>query len=345
MKNLVDKLKEEKTLSSREFLTLLENRNDETDDYIAGLARQTANEHYGNKILVRGLIEFTNYCKNNCYYCGIRCSNKNADRYRLDEEQILECCQNGYDLGFRTFVLQGGEDPVFTDEKILSLVKKIKTEYPDCALTLSVGERDKSAYEAWFSAGADRFLLRHETADSEHYSLLHPDNLSLENRIKCLETLKKIGYQTGCGFMVGSPNQSYEHIVKDLEFIRDFKPQMVGIGPFIPHKDTPFKDHAAGSAELTIFLLSVIRLMLPNVLLPATTALQTLLPDGRKRGFLAGANVCMPNLSPMGVREKYSLYDNKAFSGNESAQSLLSLKKEAEEIGFEVVVDRGDFKE
>ena len=345
MKNLVDKLKEEKTLSSREFLTLLENRNDETDDYIAGLARQTANEHYGNKIFVRGLIEFTNYCKNNCYYCGIRCSNKNADRYRLDKEQILECCQNGYDLGFRTFVLQGGEDPVFTDEKILSLVKKIKTEYPDCALTLSVGERDKSAYEAWFSAGADRFLLRHETADSEHYSLLHPDNLSLEKRIKCLESLKEIGYQTGCGFMVGSPNQSYEHIVKDLEFIRDFKPQMVGIGPFIPHKDTPFKDHAAGSAELTIFLLSVIRLMLPNVLLPATTALQSLLPDGRKRGFLAGANVCMPNLSPMGVREKYSLYDNKAFSGNESAQSLLSLKKEVEEIGFEVVVDRGDFKE
>ena len=210
---------------------------------------------------------------------------------------------------------------------------------------MSVGERDKSAYEAWFSAGADRFLLRHETADSEHYSLLHPDNLSLENRIKCLESLKEIGYQTGCGFMVGSPNQSYEHIVKDLEFIRDFKPQMVGIGPFIPHKDTPFKDYAAGSAELTIFLLSVIRLMLPNVLLPATTALQSLLPDGRKRGFLAGANVCMPNLSPISVREKYSLYDNKAFSGNESAQSLLSLKKEAEEIGFEVVVDRGDFKE
>lgn len=314
----------------------------EVRDFLFQKAREVRERYFGRKIYIRGLIEFTNYCKNNCYYCGIRQDNRAASRYRLDKSQILACCESGYRLGFRTFVLQGGEDGYFTRERMVDLIGAVKEHFPDCALTLSVGEKSKEDYEAFYRAGADRYLLRHETADALHYRKLHPEELSLENRMKCLRTLKEIGYQTGAGFMVGSPGQTEDTLFSDLEFLAGLRPQMVGIGPFIPHSQTPFAGEKAGTVEQTLFFLAVIRLLLPSVLLPATTALGTLDLKGREKGMAAGANVVMPNLSPIDVRGKYLLYNNKISTGEEAAESLELLKKSMSEIGYEVVVDRGD---
>ena len=313
------------------------------DSTLTSKAAAVRQSIYGNKVFIRGLIEFTNYCKNDCYYCGIRAGQRNVSRYRLTSEQILDCCKQGYSLGFRTFVLQGGEDLWWNDDRLCALVASIKENHPDCAVTLSVGERSRESYQRLFDAGADRYLLRHETADACHYAALHPENLTLENRMRCLHDLKDIGYQVGCGFMVGSPGQTVEHIIRDLRFIEEFQPHMVGIGPFLPAAGTPFAGNPAGSADLTVKLLSIIRLMHPKVLLPATTALGTADSDGRERGILAGANVIMPNLSPVDVRKKYMLYDNKIATGDEAAESVASLRKSMEDIGYEVVTDRGDY--
>lgn len=344
MKARIDKLAADRNLNDRDLLALITMDDGEADRYLAKRAAQVRDRIYGNRVFIRGLIEFTNYCRNDCNYCGIRRSNRNCSRYRLTKEQILHCCEAGYGLGFRTFVLQGGEDPWFTRERITELVRAIKGNFPDCALTLSVGEKDRETYQEWFDAGADRYLLRHETADADHYASLHPKELSLENRMRCLRDLKEIGYQTGCGFMVGSPGQTPELIMKDLRFIQQFKPQMVGIGPFIPHKDTMYREEPAGSAALTLRLLAILRLMLPDVLLPATTALGTVLGDGRQQGMLHGCNVVMPNLSPEDVRGKYALYDNKLSFGAEAAESVQLLKTSMASIGHQVVADRGDWK-
>lgn len=341
-REIVDHLKNEKNISMEELEILLCADEEETADYLMAQAAETARSYYGNHIYIRGLIEFTNYCRNDCYYCGIRKSNGRAQRYRLDEAQILSCCAKGYELGFRTFVLQGGEDPFFTDSKICDLVSKIKTRYPDCAVTLSIGEKTRESYQAYFDAGADRYLLRHETADEAHYRLLHPETLSCANRKRCLYELKEIGYQTGCGFMVGSPGQTVGTLYEDLQFIRELHPEMVGIGPFIPQKDTPFGDQSAGTLEMTLRLLAIIRLMNPEVLLPATTALGTIHPRGRELGIRAGANVVMPNLSPVDVREKYKLYDNKICTGDEAAECRFCMERRMESIGYQVVVSRGD---
>lgn len=342
-KELIEKLHRQKELSDTELKTLIQNICEEDISLLSKLARERCEENYGSKVYMRGLIEFTSYCKNDCLYCGLRRSNKLAQRYRLSREDILSCCEQGYDLGFRTFVLQGGEDGAFTDEIFCAIIKEIKTKYPDCAVTLSLGERTAESYKRLFEAGADRYLLRHETADNEHYRKLHPPELSLETRIECLNTLKNIGYQTGCGFMVGSPYQTLDCIIKDLRFVKEFQPHMVGIGPFIPHKDTPFKDKTAGSLDLTLVLLSIIRLMLPKVLLPATTALGTIDPTGREKGILAGANVVMPNLSPVNVRKKYSLYDNKICTGEEAAECVQCLKNRIAVTGRELVIAKGDY--
>ena len=344
MKHLIDRLAAERNLNDEELLALITMEDGEADRYLARRAAAVRDRVYGKEVFIRGLIEFTNYCRNDCNYCGIRRSNRNCSRYRLTQEQILGCCEAGYDLGFWTFVLQGGEDPWFTRDRITELVRAIKGKFPDCALTLSVGEKDRETYQEWFDAGADRYLLRHETADPDHYGLLHPKELSLENRMRCLRDLKDIGYQTGCGFMVGSPGQTPEMILRDLRFIQEFRPQMVGIGPFIPHKDTMYRDENAGSAALTLRLLAILRLMLPDVLLPATTALGTVLGDGRQQGMLHGCNVVMPNLSPEDVRQKYALYDNKLSFGAEAAESVQLLKASMAAIGHQVVTDRGDWK-
>lgn len=339
---LVDKLEIDRILSKDEFVTLIENR-EAVRDYITDKAVKIRQKYYGNKVYVRGLIEFSNYCKNDCYYCGIRRSNKNASRYRLTKEDILECCNQGYALGFRTFVLQGGEDNHFDDDTFCDIIRSIRALYPDCAITISAGEKSKESYQKIYDAGANRYLLRHETANDEHYKKLHPESLTLKNRKRCLFDLKEIGFQTGSGFMVGSPFQTTKNLAEDLLFLAELKPQMVGIGPFIPHCDTPFSDKKAGDAELVVFLLSVIRLMLPTALIPATTALGTIATDGRERGVKAGANVIMPNLSPLNVRKKYLLYNDKISTGDEAAESLNNLKLSMQKIGYEVVVDRGDF--
>ena len=344
MRALIDRLAETHTLSDAELLSLITTDDIDADRYLAQKAAAVRQHVYGNQVFIRGLIEFTNYCKNNCHYCGIRRGNPNCQRYRLSLEDILACCRIGYDLGFRTFVLQGGEDPYFTRQRIAELVKAIKTAYPDCALTLSVGEKDRDTYQEWFDAGADRYLLRHETANPELYRALHPSELSLEHRMGCLKALKEIGYQVGCGFMVGSPEQTPEMILEDLRFIQQFQPQMVGIGPFIPHQDTMYKNEVPGSAALTLRLLAILRLMLPQVLLPATTALGTVMGDGRQQGMRYGCNVVMPNLSPADVRKKYALYDNKISAGEEAAESVAMLKRSMAAIGYEVVTDRGDWK-
>ena len=342
IQDIIQKLCDTGELTREEIIKLLENRNSEIQSVLAKRASETAQEHYGNKVYVRGLIEFTNYCRNDCYYCGIRCGNKNAERYRLSKEEIVECASYGYGLGFRTIVLQGGEDMFYTDDMMVDIIKSIKKEHPDCAVTLSIGEKSYESYKAFFDAGADRYLLRHETADFDHYRKLHPENLSAENRQQCLYNLKKIGFQTGAGFMVGSPYQTVENIADDLLFLKKLDPEMIGIGPFIPHKDTVFAEEKAGDLNLTLFLLSVIRLMLPTVLLPATTALGTINPRGRELGILAGANVVMPNLSPVGVRKKYALYDNKICTGEEAAECMNCLKNRISSIGYEIVTDRGD---
>ena len=344
IKELISRLAKDHSLTLEEYELLISERTDEAADELRRLAVETRKKHYGNSVYIRGLIEISNICKNDCLYCGIRRSNKDCERYRLTKEQILSCCDEGYALGFRTFVMQGGEDAYFTDERLCDIVGAIKGKYPDCAVTLSMGERSRKSYERLYAAGADRYLLRHETATAEHYGKLHPSEMRFEERMQCLRDLKDIGFQTGCGFMVGSPYQTYADIARDLKFIEEFKPQMCGIGPFIPHKATPLASFSAGTVELTCYLLSIVRLICPTVLLPATTALGSIEEGGRERGILSGANVVMPNLSPVDNRRKYELYDNKLYSNAESAQAKAELEKRIKSIGYEVVEARGDAK-
>jgi len=335
-------LEKNKNLCDDELAAILE-----TDAYNSSLfesADRVRRSVYGTDVYIRGLIEFTNYCKNNCYYCGIRCGNAALSRYRLSREEIMNCCETGYKLGFRTYVLQGGEDDYYKDEILCAIISEIKKNYPDCAVTLSIGEKPNKSYKSYFEAGADRYLLRHETADDEHYQKLHPSSMSLQNRKECLWNLKEIGYQVGSGFMVGSPFQETEHLVKDIRFLQELKPEMIGIGPFITHSGTPFKDYKSGSLELTLRLLAIFRLMFPNVLLPATTALGTISPDGRELGLKAGANVIMPNLSPVSVRKQYALYDNKICTGEEAAECKNCLERRVNAAGYRIVVSRGDAK-
>ncbi len=339
---LAAELAERHDLPDQGLLELINGRDGETDHFLQEQAAMQCRNMYGNRVFLRGLIEFTNYCKNDCLYCGIRRSNQNAQRYRLDTETILACCRQGYALGYRTFVLQGGEDPWYDDARMTAIVSAIRREFPDCAITLSLGERSHESYQRLFDAGADRYLLRHETADQSHYEMLHPAGMSFKKRMDCLHDLRDIGYQTGCGFMVGSPGQTAEHLVRDLRFIKEFRPHMVGIGPFLSHKDTPFFREPNGSVDLTLYLLSIIRLLLPGVLLPATTALGTARSDGREAGLLHGANVIMPNLSPVAVRKKYELYDNKICTGEEAAECLGCLRRRVESVGYRIEADRGD---
>ncbi len=343
MIDLINKLEKNRSLTLDEYECLIVNRNEKYARILAEKALEVKRRFYGDSIFIRGLIEISSYCKNNCIYCGIRRDNKACQRYRLSKEQILSCCDEGHDLGFRTFVLQGGEDPYFTDELICEIIEEIKRRYPDCAVTLSLGEKSRESYQKLFDSGADRYLLRHETADKEHYEKLHPANLSFDNRMECLKNLKEIGFQTGCGFMVGSPYQTARSLAEDLKFIEEFKPQMCGIGPFIPHRETPFASENAGSVELTCYLLSIIRLISPSILLPSTTALGTADPKGREKGILSGANVVMPNLSPADVKGKYELYNNKLTGGAEAAANKAELERRMASIGCRIVTDRGDF--
>ena len=342
--NLAKKLRDEHSLSVDEYEYLIENRNDEIASRLAETAVEERKRIYGDEVFVRGLIEVSSFCKNDCLYCGIRRGNASADRYRLTEKEILTCCDEGYALGFRTFVLQGGEDGWFTDDRLCEIVRKIKSAYPDCAITLSLGERSRESYQKLYQAGADRYLLRHETADREHYEKLHPKEMSFDNRMRCLHDLREIGYQVGCGFMVGSPYQTPHTLAEDLKFVETFKPDMCGIGPFVPHHKTPFKSFKQGTVELTCYLLSVLRLIYPPILLPSTTALGTIDPMGREKGILAGANVVMPNLSPVKFRKKYDLYDNKICTGEESAQCRGCLERRVNSIGYRIVTSRGDMK-
>lgn len=341
---MIDKLRRERKLSAKEYKALLLCQDAEVWEYLHRQAQEETLARFGNKIYIRGLIEISNCCRNNCYYCGIRKENRNIARYELTQEEILVCCREGYRLGFRTFVLQGGEAPEVKDELLTETVAAIRREFPDCAITLSLGEQSRAAYESFFRAGANRYLLRHETHNEQHYRQLHPAEMSLTHRLQCLYQLKEIGYQVGTGIMVGSPHQTIDHLVEDILFIEQFRPEMIGMGPFIPHRDTPFAISSPGNIELTLKLLSIFRLMLPDALIPATTALATLAPDGRERGILAGANVVMPNLSPPSQRAKYSLYNNKASMGAEAVEGLKRLEEELKKIGYEISKERGDYR-
>lgn len=342
MKDLVDNIYAKQDISFDELNAVLD-FDEAQREYFSQKARERSIENFGNNIYLRGLIEISSYCKNDCFYCGIRRSNKNAQRYRLTKEEILDCCAEGHRLSFRTFVLQGGEDGYYDDYTMAEIVSEIKRNYPDCAVTLSLGERSYESYKRLFDAGADRYLLRHETADNEHYRRLHPEEMSLENRKNCLYSLKRIGYQVGCGIMVGSPYQTRRTLYEDIRFMKELEPHMIGIGPFIRHKDTPFRDFPDGGVKETLLLLSVLRLIFPKALLPATTALGTMDPMGREKGILSGANVLMPNLSPVGVRKKYSLYDNKICTGEEAAECSQCLRRRMERIGYKVSDTRGDY--
>lgn len=339
---LIEKLSAERNLSDAELKALLET--DEYDEALFSAADAKRRDIYGDEVYIRGLIEFTNYCRNNCYYCGIRRDNKNAVRYRLNKEEILTCCEEGYRLGFRTYVLQGGEDPYYTDALMCDIVSEIRNRFPDCAITLSIGEKSKETYQAFFDAGANRYLLRHETANEQHYGKLHPASLSLRNRKQCLYNLKEIGYQVGSGFMVGSPYQTTENLIEDLRFLQDLQPAMIGIGPYITHAETPFASFGNGTLELTLRLISILRMMFPYALIPATTALGTIHPQGREMGLKAGANVVMPNLSPVRVRKLYALYENKICTGEEAAQCRGCLERRVKSAGYRIVTARGDVK-
>ncbi|MBR6158678.1 MAG: [Lachnospiraceae bacterium] len=341
-KDTIDEINATKRISYGQLADILTDEDAENEQYLFEEAQKVSALHFGKQVYIRGLIEFTNYCKNDCYYCGIRRSNTNAERYRLTEEEILSCCDKGAELGFSTFVLQGGEDPYFDDDRMCRIVRRIKEEHPLCAVTLSIGERARESYQRLFDAGADRYLLRHETANEEHYGRLHPKSMSARNRRKCLIDLKEIGYQVGCGIMIGTPHQTTEHIYEDIVFMQELMPHMIGIGPFIAHKDTPFKDEPDGSVGLTLRLLAIIRLLFPKVLLPATTALGTADASGREKGILAGANVLMPNLSPAGVRDKYLLYDGKICTGEEAAECISCLRRRVGRIGYKLTDSRGD---
>ena len=341
MKDLIEKLKTTHDLTDHELKTIIET--DEFDKELFLQADILRRKIYGTDVYIRGLIEFTNYCRCNCYYCGIRCENKNASRYRLTKEEILECCSEGYELGFRTFVLQGGEDGHYDDDTMCHIVCSIKEKFPDCAVTLSIGERGYESFKKLRQAGADRYLLRHETADEEHYKKLHP-NGTLKHRVECLYDLKKLGYQVGSGFMVGSPFQTTENLIKDIRFLQELKPDMIGIGPYIPHKDTPFANEAAGDLQLALRMVALLRLMFPKCLIPATTALGSIHPEGREMGLKAGANVVMPNLSPKSVREKYTLYNNKLITGGEAAEAIEKLKAQVEACGYQIVTHIGHSK-
>ena len=325
-KKTADAVRRERSITREQLACLLGQASSEDEEYLFAAARETAETVFHKQVYLRGLVEFTNYCKNDCYYCGIRCGNRAAERYRLTEEEILSCCDSGAELGFRTFVLQGGEDPYYTDERVCSIVRAIKERHPDCAVTLSIGEKSYESYKKYYDAGADRYLLRHETADEEHYAKLHPAAMSGAHRKQCLRDLKAIGYQVGCGIMVGSPFQTIDTICEDLVFMQELQPHMIGIGPFLAHKDTPFRDEPNGSVETTLRLLAILRLLFPKVLLPATTALGTADALGREKGILAGANVLMPNLSPVSVRGKYLLYDGKICTGEEAAECNVCLR-------------------
>jgi len=345
MENVINRLYEGQHLDDAALLRLITLPDGSEDErYLFTKADARKKEIYQNKVFIRGLIELSNYCKNNCLYCGIRAANKDISRYRLNEEQVLDCAKHGYELGFRTFVLQGGEDPAYSDKDICNMVGSIKELFPDCAVTLSIGEKSYESYKAYKQAGADRYLLRHETATKEHYKQLHPETMSFENRLRCLQDLKALGYQVGSGFMVGSPYQTPLHLVADLRFLQKLQPDMIGIGPFIPHHQTPFAKEKQGDLHLTLRMLAILRLMFPKALLPSTTALGSIDPDGRTMGLQCGANVVMPNLSPLNVRELYKIYDNKAYINAEAAEGLSILKAQAASIGCQVVIDRGDAK-
>lgn len=345
IKNLVDKLEKEHILTVDEFTFIIDNVSDDDREYIRSKAQGIAKSKFGNKVYTRGIVEFSNICKNDCYYCGIRKSNKNFERYRLTKEQILDCCESGYAYDYRTFVLQSGEDPYYTDEVMCDIVSTIREKYTDCAITLSIGERSRESYQKLFDAGANRYLLRHETANKELYEKLHPSYQKFEVRMQCLRDLKDIGYQVGTGMMIGAPFQTHRNLAEDLVFLGEFKPHMVGTGPFIPHKDTDFRNEKAGTLEMVLLCLSLVRIMLPNVLLPATTALGSINPLGREKGVLAGANVIMPNLSPTEVRKNYLLYDNKICVNDASSQCKNCINARMIKIGYEVEVCRGDYKE
>lgn len=343
MKILIDKLRGKRSLSADEYLQLISCKDLEVINYLQGQAREVAVSQFGNKVYMRGLIEISNSCWNNCFYCGIRKNNTRVKRYRMSKAEILDCCEKGYNSGIRTFVLQGGEDPHVFDAKTEEIIAAIRNRYPDCAITLSLGEKSREAYERFFNAGANRYLLRHETYNEEHYRRLHPKRMVLENRLRCLNDLKEVGYQTGTGIMVGSPLQTAAHIVEDLQFIEKFQPEMIGIGPFIPHKETPFALFPSGSVRQALILISILRLMFPASLIPATTSLATSTPSGRERGIIAGANVVMPNLTPYKYRKNYDLYDNKVSSGAESVDGIETLRSRMQAIGYDVTGERGDY--
>ena len=343
-KELIDKLHISHSLTHEEWTALLSTYNEEDRLYAADRARAVADEIYGKDVFIRGIVEFSNTCNKNCYYCGLRAGNTKLERYRLSIDDIMDCCKDGYEFGFRTFVLQSGEDPYYTTEMICELVKRIKKEFPDCAVTLSIGEKSYEDYKAFKDAGADRYLLRHETANEEHYGKLHPENMSWANRMRCLNDLKSLGFQTGCGVMIGSPEQTIDCLADDMLYMEKLKPEMIGLGPFLPHSDTPFRDKPKGSYEMTLFMISLCRLMLPHALIPATTALGTIKPDGREQGILAGANVIMPNLSPVRVRDKYMLYDNKICTGDASSGCRACIEARVQSVGYNVAITRGDYK-
>ena len=314
MNTIIQKAKETHELSRDEIIALL--KDDSINEELFKAADEVRKKYLGDEVHLRGLIEFTNICKRNCMYCGLRRDNKSLNRYRLSHEEIIDFAKKAVSYGYKTLVLQGGEDDYYTVERLVPIVKDLKAL--GVALTLSIGERPFEEYEALKKAGADRFLLRIETTDKELYEKLDP-GMSHENRIQCLKNLRKLGYEVGSGCLVGLPGQKIESLADDILFFKELDVDMNGIGPFIPNEDTPLKDAEGGQFELALKVMAIVRLLLPDINIPATTAMETLNKQGRVIALQCGANVVMPNVTEGEYRKLYALYPGKICTGDTPA--------------------------
>ncbi len=307
MNELIQKAKLKHNLTKNEIIGLLSNK--DIDIELFSAADEVRKKYVGDEVHLRALIEFSNYCRCSCLYCGIRCDNRLVERYRLSKDQILSLSKIAVDFGYKTIVLQSGEDIYYSADYLSQIIKKIKEN--DVAVTLSIGERPAEEYKILKEAGADRFLLRIETTDIELYKKMHP-KASIENRKRCLYDLKNLGYETGSGCLVGLPNQSIESLADDILFFKELDADMIGIGPLIPHENTPLKNVNSGDFNLALKVMALTRLLLPDINIPATTAMETLNPNGRLIALQSGANVVMPNVTFDEYKSKYEIYPDKA---------------------------------
>jgi biotin synthase len=304
------------------------------------MADDIRKRYFKDEVHIRGIIEFSNYCMKNCFYCGLRRDNKTIERYRISEDEIIDTALKAGELGYKTILLQSGEDGGYTIEGLCAIIKRIRSNL-DCAITLSLGEKSFDEYRSLRDAGADRYLLRFETSDRGLFNKLKPDS-SYENRLDCIKNLKKLGFQVGSGFMVGLPGQTYEILADDILLLRELDLDMIGIGPFLSHHNTPLGNSASGTLDLTLRALAIIRILMPDVHIPATTAMGTVEKGGREKALQCGANVIMPNVTPIKYRKYYEIYPNKICIDDAPSDCRACIEGMLKSLGRAAATNKGD---